>query len=331
VSASGDSSSGSELAERGFGGTRNNDRWLAAYIRVLSEPTPSVGSLATFGLTPDEAEQALTWMLQRGLVSVDDGLLIIVNPRDSLSRHASRLEVRAHNLRSMAGELSQLYYRSRLTRQFDFGLRFLLDHDELEANRMEAVSGAMHTIIATWRQDDYSVEALHRRRFLPGADLADKGVELRELLAVDLLGHAHEAILDRVGRGSLMRFVPRFPVSLLLVDDSVVVAELTREETSGPIGLRITHPVLVDVIGEILEDYWQRGTELSLTLVEATIDDRDQRILQLLAAGVPDAAIARQLRVSERTLQRRVQHLMGVLGASSRFQAGALASSRGLI
>jgi len=58
---------------------------------------------------------------------------------------------------------------------------------------------------------------------------------------------------------------------------------------------------------------------------------RDQMILALLAAGAPDATIARQAGVSQRTVERRVRALMDQLGAGTRFQAGVQAARRGMI
>lgn len=57
----------------------------------------------------------------------------------------------------------------------------------------------------------------------------------------------------------------------------------------------------------------------------------DRRLLALLAAGLKDDAIARQLGTSPRTLRRRLRHLLDELNAETRFQAGAQASRRGLV
>ncbi len=61
----------------------------------------------------------------------------------------------------------------------------------------------------------------------------------------------------------------------------------------------------------------------------AVLTDEEQVLLSYLAAGLKDEAIARQLACSRRTLRRRVDGLLDKLGASSRFQAGALAAQRG--
>ncbi len=54
-------------------------------------------------------------------------------------------------------------------------------------------------------------------------------------------------------------------------------------------------------------------------------------VLALMAVGMKDEAIARQLGMSPRTLRRRSQELLAELGAGNRFQAGVEAARRGWI
>jgi hypothetical protein len=54
----------------------------------------------------------------------------------------------------------------------------------------------------------------------------------------------------------------------------------------------------------------------------------DPRVPQRLAAGRCDAAIARELGVSSRTVGRQVATLLDILGARNRLQAGALLAQR---
>jgi hypothetical protein len=60
-------------------------------------------------------------------------------------------------------------------------------------------------------------------------------------------------------------------------------------------------------------------------------DDRDGTVLRHLALGVKDVVAAREMNVSLRTYRRYVAELMDHLGASSRFQAGAIAVRIGLL
>lgn len=51
-----------------------------------------------------------------------------------------------------------------------------------------------------------------------------------------------------------------------------------------------------------------------------------QRLLWLMRTGATDRAIARELEVSLRTLNRRIARLQSLLGVQSRFQLGMLAA-----
>ncbi|HCT75195.1 MAG TPA: hypothetical protein DGT23_01085 [Micromonosporaceae bacterium] len=54
--------------------------------------------------------------------------------------------------------------------------------------------------------------------------------------------------------------------------------------------------------------------------------DFERSVLQLMAAGHTDAAIARRHNVGKRTLERQVASLMARVGAPSRLALGAIAA-----
>jgi DNA-binding NarL/FixJ family response regulator len=58
---------------------------------------------------------------------------------------------------------------------------------------------------------------------------------------------------------------------------------------------------------------------------------RELQVLQLIAQGLPNKGIARQLGITENTAKFHVASLTGKLGASSRTEAVTLAARRGLI
>jgi DNA-binding NarL/FixJ family response regulator len=58
---------------------------------------------------------------------------------------------------------------------------------------------------------------------------------------------------------------------------------------------------------------------------------RELQVLQLVAQGLPNKGIARQLGISENTAKFHVASLCGKLGASSRTEAVTIAARRGLI
>jgi DNA-binding NarL/FixJ family response regulator len=80
---------------------------------------------------------------------------------------------------------------------------------------------------------------------------------------------------------------------------------------------------------------WQHAYPLELTgdgLVERDgggPTELDRKILALLLAGLTDQAVATQLDLSLRTLQRRVRHLLDLAGVESRMQLGWHAARHG--
>ena len=65
------------------------------------------------------------------------------------------------------------------------------------------------------------------------------------------------------------------------------------------------------------------------TYQRVELEEKESRILVLLSSGISDSAIARQMEMSQRTVERRIKALMDRLGAQSRFQMGLLARERG--
>lgn len=61
----------------------------------------------------------------------------------------------------------------------------------------------------------------------------------------------------------------------------------------------------------------------------APLRDTDCKVLSLLVAGVSDKAIATQMGLSRRTVQRRIQHMVALAGATTRMQLVWCAARRG--
>lgn len=63
----------------------------------------------------------------------------------------------------------------------------------------------------------------------------------------------------------------------------------------------------------------------------ASITDREHDVLELLSAGLPNKAIARQLGISEHTVKFHVGSLLSKLDAQSRTEAVTIAARQGLL
>ncbi len=90
----------------------------------------------------------------------------------------------------------------------------------------------------------------------------------------------------------------------------------------------------------LFECYWEDAVPLDIdgTGVLAVTDGvgpadslsaTDRKLLSLLVAGVADKAVASQMGLSRRTVQRRIQGMMERVGAVTRMQLAWQASRRG--
>ncbi|MET8702560.1 helix-turn-helix transcriptional regulator [Kitasatospora sp. NPDC004723] len=94
----------------------------------------------------------------------------------------------------------------------------------------------------------------------------------------------------------------------------------------------VREPALVALVAELFEYFWSAAWAPAEVLPEGEVmTGRQIEVLRLPAAGRTDAAIARKLELSERTVRRLVAELTAGLGAESRFQAGVHAARLGRV
>jgi len=143
------------------------------------------------------------------------------------------------------------------------------------------------------------------------------------------------ALIGRlVAAGEQVRIVASVPFKLLVVDRRWALVPVQRGDETHRAVLVRGSPIL-DALQTTFEGYWRRASTLdddeSAPPCAAASGEIDHALLTLLAAGVTDQAIARQLGLGLRTVQRRVSTLLRQLGAQTRFQAGLNAARRGLL
>jgi len=168
-------------------------------------------------------------------------------------------------------------------------------------------------------------ERVNSSRNIAGPGVASRFILGRPALAVP---GAAERIEQDIAAGEQVRFLAESPMKMILADDQAGLIPLlaTPQVLDSCI---LVHPsALLDALSTLFETMWQQAQPY-VTETSEELSADEHRIIALLAMGLPDEAIARQLGVGHRTVQRRVQALLARLGASSRFQAGGLAAARG--
>ncbi|MER6980661.1 TrmB family transcriptional regulator, partial [Streptomyces carpinensis] len=154
--------------------------------------------------------------------------------------------------------------------------------------------------------------------------------------------NAVDNVVKGVLVGEVARAVPQLPLRMAIADRSVAVLPLNSSGAPGnPRDLRaavVRRSSLLEALIALFEHYWEVGAPLRVT-EEGRIGGagptdpaapvaEDRHLLSLMVAGMTDEAIAGQLRVSKRTVQRRIQGLMSLAGVATRMQLGWHAARR---
>lgn len=114
------------------------------------------------------------------------------------------------------------------------------------------------------------------------------------------------------------------PCRMVIIDEAIAVA--AGQGTIGRgVAMVVEEPLLVQGLLCLFEATW--ADCLRATPDRPTPDERS--LLERMATGSTDEAIARRLGLSDRQVRRRIARLLQRLGASSRFAAGAEAVRRG--
>lgn len=158
---------------------------------------------------------------------------------------------------------------------------------------------------------------------------------------------AVDSLVAGVRAGEVARSVPTLPLRMAIADRELAICPLVPGGPQGspeqPTAAVVRGSSLLEALLALFESYWGQGVPLRVDAASGALigsegetpggglSPSDRHLLSLLVAGVTDKAIASQLRLSQRTVQRRVQHLMTVTGAATRMQLAWLAARRGLI
>ena len=126
-----------------------------------------------------------------------------------------------------------------------------------------------------------------------------------------------DAVLDALGSGA-RGYLPR-------ESDGDELAAAVRAVAAG---LLVLHPAPA---AALLERLLERPRLPAPTGPGEALTPRELEVLQALAGGLTNRAIARQLAVSENTVKFHVSSILTKLDAASRAEAVALAARRGLL
>ncbi|MFE9204553.1 LuxR C-terminal-related transcriptional regulator [Micromonospora sp. NPDC007230] len=302
----------------------------AIYLFLLERPTATTAELAAAcDLDADGTIANLTWLRDHGLVLRAKAMAITGVP-DQWSAaepdHALRDLVRArertlHDVRAALPELQERFRQ--------------VHHDSMTGQALEHVHGwenvgaRYHQIL---RDATEEVALLDHRPYTPGAapteeSILNRGVRFRVMCdPVDL----PQQLADEFAalRGLEARLHPDVPFRGVIVDRKIAL--ITMDRAPQNMSAIVVRPSpLLDGLVLLFDACWSRAVPLGMD--EIALEGQGLQVLKLLAAGLKDEAIARQLNTTTRTIRRRVQDVLTALHAKSRFHAGVEASRRGWV
>lgn len=310
----------------------------ATYLALLRQPGSGAEELApAAGLAAGPAGRVLTALEAAGLVDRavgHDGRYYPVPP--DLAFETVLLERARHlrETRELVHSLTAQYRDAAAGRGRDDGVvEVISDHQAALARWREAHASAQMQVRAA------EVPPYLEAQTEPNpveVELLNRGVAHRVLYDTSVAGLAGRfgELKDGIRSGEQARVLPGVPLRALIVDDRLAVLPANAGRMLSE-GLLLVRPGnLLLALSSLFELLWERAVPLRLsdtgpgTPADGT-EDLDRVILRLLAVGLTDQAVARQLNLSQRTVQRHVATLMTRLGARTRLQAGVQGIRRG--
>ncbi len=321
-----------------------SDLDVALYRALVEHPASIVSNLAAcVGVTSDELDKPLAVLREIGLIDSEDGVHFnAVNPSlaEMSSLGAEELELSA---RRVAIEVRRKAIR-RVMPDWANAVRAMTPHTAVEVVSDPAARKNVLMHFAEQCQHELLSVAPGRG---PGgrADTQTRTANLYSLGrgVVTRAIYQHVALRDRATRsylreladhGARIRLAPSVPGRSLVVDREVALLPSPPSEPGTSWLAVVREPNVVAWVVATFEQLWSEASSLEELLhqeqqPDPELDQTRVAILRLMADGEKDEAISRRLSISVRTCRRHIADYMAQVGASSRFQAGVIASRNG--
>ena len=310
----------------------------AAYRHLVGVPSASAESLAATEEVPvAEIHAALSSLEEKGLVArstATPGDFVASPPAIAVG---SMIVERRDEIRRAELELERLVgeYRGAATDRASTEVVDVVHGEQAVAQRFAQLQrGAGHEVLALVKS---TVALVSAEDNVDEQVAVSRGVTYRvvvERSAMEKPGFL-DLVAESVRAGERVRVTDDLPLRLLIADRSVALLPLAPTSVDAGAGALVIHPSgLLDALVHLFDMVWASARELLPATGLAPqptdgIDEVDARLLTLLLAGLTDQAIAGQLGISARTVQRRVSALMERAQVATRFALGHEAARRG--
>jgi sugar-specific transcriptional regulator TrmB/DNA-binding CsgD family transcriptional regulator len=317
------------------------------YALLIGPRQTAAGLLRTVPISETALRRSLGRLEAEGLVSrlpVRPTRFVAIRPDEAIDALVSRRENAVTAARTAAAALLPLLPTGDGPQSPAEQIEIVFGRDAVAARFLQLQRGARDELLVL----DRPPYAQDPQQPNPGEDdLLRRGVRLRAIYApeaFDVPG-AIDLLAESVAAGEEARTAD-VPLKLAIADRAAAILPFAGDRSdSADSALVVYASTLLDALVRLFDLLWVAAVPVGLTGAgdaapaprsgdvagPSAADALDERLVALLAAGLKDEAIARQLGLSLRTVHRRASALMAELGARTRFQAGVLAARRGLL
>jgi DNA-binding CsgD family transcriptional regulator len=304
---------------------------------LLRWPDLDRGALcARAGIDNERAGAALEELVERGFAQAADTAVGVapVDPKVAIE-HVVSVEQRElgarlsqlSDLRALLPALAEEYERGRQRVDKELPIEVV---DGIEATRARVLLLARSTRVETLNMDVSSrPQGLNASR-KDDLALLNRGISARTIVQSMTLDDEEmfNGFALLAAAGEQIRVIDQLPARMVVADREVAVLQLDPQDIyRGAIIIRLR--IIVDLCVFLFERVWREATPMFEVHSDAAPSGRPTRVLELMAAGRKDEAIARALGVGVRTVRRDIAGLMAQLGEHTRAATVAAAMRRG--
>ncbi|TWD17613.1 sugar-specific transcriptional regulator TrmB [Streptomyces sp. T12] len=319
------------------------------YRLLVAEGEVSVEDLVLHckGMDRATVEAALSGLTSQGLASRSEEtphLVLATPPEVALVPRLKRQSEALDFARVEVAALVDTYQNSRRKKDTSHLIEVITGAEPLKQHLQHIQSATQHEMLWFCKPHYVAMPAGSNQAEF---EALSRGVRYRVLYEKEYFDDegAMGNVAKAVGAGEIARGISRLPLRLAIADQSIAVCPLVPGGPNGspeiPTAALIRDSSLLAALVALFERFWEDGVPLDAdssgsAAVTGTgsmamhdpLSARDRRMLSLLVAGVADKSIATQMQLSRRTVQRDVQRMMRLAGATTRTQLAWQASRR---
>lgn len=307
------------------------------YLALLSRPGTTQNEIA-------EVIQQPAGVIEDALASLEEMGLLVRVPEEEVRFMPTRPDVAIEGLiqRRQADLAEVRLYATRLFDEYRHGreessivelIELVRGRNAVHERSLQLQRAATSEVISLSKPPYASPTVINEVE----PELLSRGISYRfiynhEALAIpDLVA----GLKRDIEAGEQARVLAQLPLKLLVADRQAGIVPLSSTKDEVDSALVVHSSWLLEALLFVFETLWERAVPLRSLTEDEQLEWSDGptpdqlRMLELLAAGLTDEAIASHLEIGVRTLHRRLSSVMRLLGAENRFQVGYEIGKRG--